>query len=71
MTDRKRPTDRERMDWLTKGTHTLEPEYPEGWSASFQLTWNAHRDGFFGPTPRAAIDSAMAAEKKEKRRAKG
>lgn len=48
---RKKPTDKERLDWLTRNEPNLEP--PKTW-ARFWNIGNIQR-----ATPRAAIDAAM------------
>ena len=57
----KRPSDKERLDWLTTNAWTvdLQDDQAQLWAC----TYTGGRTGY-GNTPRAAIDAAMKAEAK-------
>lgn len=55
----KKPTDKERLDWLSRKPHELLTYGAEGWLCF----WDADIQGVIRKSPRAAIDAAIRAEK--------
>lgn len=66
-----KPTDKERLDWLKNAHQTLEVSRIGKLKRWFFWKWQHDSNDISYPSPRAAIDAAVAAERRDKKKARG